>query len=59
MKHYHKLINFAETKAQTVIPTSWYKYTQLEVDANTKRNAVRDIHQQWITWERSTKEYII
>lgn len=25
---------------------------------NTKRNAVKDINQRWISWEKSTKEYI-
>lgn len=58
MKHYHKLIIFKEAKAQNVIPASWYRYTQLDVDMNTKRNAVKDINQQWISWEKSTKEYI-
>ena len=44
MKHYHKLIIFKEAKAQNVIPASWYRYTQLDVDMNTKRNAVKDIN---------------
>lgn len=59
MEHYHKLVNFSEKQEQNVVPASWYKYTQLDVDVNTKRNAVREIVQQWVNWERSTKEYIV
>ena len=41
-----------------VIPTNWYKYTRYDVDASTKRNAVRDGFKRWIDYEKETKQYL-
>ena len=40
---------------QPIIPDSWYKYTSMDVDASTKRNAIKDLTEKWINWERETK----
>lgn len=53
--HYHKLIKKDEFMPQPIIPDSWYKYTSMDVDASTKRNAIKDLTEKWINWERETK----
>lgn len=58
MDHYHQMLENQQSTDVKVIPQSWYKYTQFEVDTGTKRNAIRDIMKQWVDWERSTKELL-
>ena len=58
MDHYHKMIEISQVEEVKVIPASWYKYTQFEVDTGTKRNAIREMMKQWIDWEKSTKELL-
>lgn len=41
-----------------VIPQGWYKYTRYDVDASTKRNAVRDGFKKWIDYEKETKQFL-
>ena len=43
MEQYYKLIPPKEpkTKRKELIPSSWYKYEKIDVDANTKRTAVK------------------
>ena len=41
-----------------VIPQNWYKYTRYDVDASTKRNAVRDGFKKWIEYEKETKQFL-
>ena len=53
--HYHKLIKCNEITSKSLIPDSWYKYTSMDVDANTKRNAIKDLTEKWINWEKETK----
>ena len=42
-----------------VIPNQWYNHTRYDVDANTKRNAVRDGFKRWIDYEKDTKQFLI
>ena len=58
MDHYHQMIETSQGEEVKVIPISWYKYTQFEVDIGTKRNAIRDMMKQWVEWEKSTKELL-
>lgn len=58
MKHYHKLLNLEQIEHKAMIPSSWYKYTQFDVDTNTTRTAVKSMFEQWIVWEKSTKQLI-
>lgn len=44
--------------ANNVIPKNWYAHTRYDVDANTKRNAVRDGFNKWIEYEKDTKQYL-
>lgn len=41
-----------------VIPNQWYGHTRYEVDASTKRNAVRDGFKRWIDYEKDTKQFL-
>lgn len=45
--------NYAE-----VIPQNWYSHTRYDVDAGTKRSAVRDGFKKWLTYETETKEFL-
>lgn len=41
-----------------IIPQNWYAHTRYDVDASTKRNAVRDGFKRWIDYEKETKQYL-
>lgn len=41
-----------------VIPQNWYTHTRYDVDASTKRTAVRDGFKRWIDYEKDTKNYL-
>ena len=55
-KHYFKLLQTKEIPKPEVIPQAWFKYTTQDVDASTKKTAIKDLMNKWITWEKSTKE---
>lgn len=44
--------------AAEIIPQNWYNYTRYDVDASTKRNAVKDGFKKWIEYEKETKQYL-
>jgi len=44
--------------ANNIIPQSWYAHTRYDVDAATKRNAVRDGFAKWIEYEKDTKQFL-
>lgn len=52
---FHKLLKLNQLEQPKIIPDSWYKYTTLEVDVNTKRAAVKELMETWVKWERETK----
>ena len=56
MKHYFKLLKIDEIQKPTVIPDNWYKYSSQAVDAQTKRNAIKELIIKWIEWEKDTKK---
>ena len=53
---YHKLLNVQNIPKPEIIPDTWYKYTTMAVDANTKRQAVKSMMDKWVEWERKTKK---
>ena len=55
MKHYHKILHRDVFEEIQLVPSTWQKYTQFEVDINTKRNTIRELFKTWIEWEKSTK----
>ena len=56
INHHNKLIPTREVEDPEVIPDSWYRYTRQDVDANTKKNAVKNGLSRWVEWERETKQ---
>lgn len=55
LEHYNKLIPEEKIENPNIIPANWYKYARIDVDANTKRAAVKDMMKKWVTWEQETK----
>ena len=53
---YHKLLNIDKIPQPEIIPSTWYKYTTMDVDVNTKRQAVQTMMKKWVEWERDTKK---
>lgn len=58
MKNYGKLILEADVDSSSIIPKSWYNHEKVEVDINTKRNAIKDALAEWISWEKETKKLL-
>ena len=56
INHFNKLIEEEIIENPDVIPSSWYRYSRQEVDANTKRNAVKSGIEKWVAWESETKD---
>ena len=56
INHYNKLIPESKFENPEIIPANWYKYTRFDVDANTKKNAVKSGLQKWKEWETTTKK---
>lgn len=55
LRHHNKLIKSKQIDDPKVIPNSWYAYERKDVDATTKRNAVKTGLEKWIDWEKDTK----
>ena len=53
---YCKLIASDNFEMPKLIPSNWLKYTKIEVDINTKRNAIKDTMKQWVEWEQEAKK---
>lgn len=45
-----------ENGAQAYPPSAWRNYTRQQVNAGTKRKAVRDAFLRWQSWETETKK---
>lgn len=56
INHYNMLISESAIENPNVIPMSWYRYTRQDVDVNTKRSAVKDGIEKWVSWEEETKD---
>lgn len=56
INHHGKLIEEKRIEDPEAIPSSWYRYNRSEVDASTKRNAVRTGIEKWVAWEKETKD---
>ena len=55
ISHYNKLIPEERFDNPNVIPENWYNYTRQDVDASTKKSAVKTGLTSWVEWERDTK----
>ena len=55
--HYNQLIpKRGKLDAPQIIPITWYGHDRKDVDANIKRNAIREAFQSWVDWEKETKK---
>jgi hypothetical protein len=54
IENYDKLLMDAKVDAGSVIPTSWVGVSRFDVDANTKKSAVKSGVTEWQKWEKAT-----
>jgi len=52
------MANSGKNYANNVIPQNWYNYTRYDVDAGTKRTAVKDGFKKWLEYEKETRQYL-
>lgn len=52
------MTNSGKNYAANVVPTNWYNYTRYDVDAGTKRSAVKDGFRKWLEYEKETRQYL-
>lgn len=57
INHKNKLIPTTTVGVKEYIPANWYNYTRKDVDATTKRRAVRDAMAKWVNWENETLQF--
>lgn len=57
LNHFNRLIEEGDIDNPNVIPMAWYGYLRQDVDANTKRSAVRTGVESWVDWETKTKDF--
>ena len=61
INHYNKLLpkySFESLTAPVIIPDNWYGYNREDVDISTKRNAVKNGLEKWISWEKEVKHFL-
>lgn len=56
VSRFNRLLPEAEAKDPEIIPDDWRGYTRQQVNAGTKRKAVRDAFSRWHSWEIETKK---
>lgn len=56
INHHNTLIPYLPVKSPKIIPENWQKFTRQDVDAATKKNAVKNGFTVWESWERETKK---
>lgn len=56
VSRFSHLLPESAAKDPEIIPKEWRKYTRQQVDAGTKRKAVRDAFSRWQSWENETKK---
>lgn len=56
--NYNKILSMVENKIDDIIPQSWYKHIKSDVDASTKRSAIKDMVKKWVEWEQETKQLL-
>jgi len=56
LSYYNKLIPEKKTDNPKIIPDSWYQYNRQDVNAATRKSSIQTGFEQWIAWEKKTKE---
>lgn len=55
INHFNRLVEEKPIENPAVIPAGWYPYTRQDIDAATKRSAVKSGIEKWVAWEKDTK----
>ena len=58
IQHYDAFVpkfSFETLSSFVIIPENWYDYKRQDADINTKRNAVKNGLENYVRWERETK----
>lgn len=55
INHHNMLIPEPEFDSPEIIPETWYNHVRSDVDASTKKNAVKTGLAKWLEWETDTK----
>lgn len=55
IKEFNKLLPMGQAKDPGVISQNWYKYARNDVDAGTRKTAIKTGMEKWIDWEKETK----
>ena len=56
INHYNKLLPPTDVLEPEIVPAGWGKYTRMDVEPSTKRNAIRTCMDKWRKWEFDTKK---
>lgn len=54
--HYFRIARIGELQPPKVIPDLWFNYSTQAVDNGTKKNAIKELLNKWIIWEKETKK---
>jgi len=56
LEHYGSLIQQGPLKIPDIIPGSWFDVTRDSVDSETRHKAIIAALEEWIAWEKGTRE---
>lgn len=56
INHYNRLLPETAAANPAAIPVNWRGYSRQQVDASTKRKAIREAFVKWREWETETKK---
>ncbi len=56
--NYNKLIQEEKLEKIEIIPANWFNHIKQDVDTGTKRSAIKDFMNAWITWEEEVKTFL-
>lgn len=56
LENLDSLISPGEVKDPGVIPESWFSSARRDVDPTTRRNAIEAAMEEWVDWERETRQ---
>ena len=53
--HYHKLLKIEAAAIKPMFPEGWHRYDTFQVDISTKKKKIKELTNEWVSWERTTK----
>ena len=55
LTHYHKLLKIEIAPMPQIFPDGWHRYDTFQVDISTKKKKIKELTNEWVNWERTTK----